>query len=66
MRPRRAVSRGRTGSRQVLVVDERPQRECLLLMIFVWGFQVRNMDSCLALVYKNDSQVSSMEKYYKE
>ena len=26
------------------------------------GFQVRNMDSCLTLVYENDSQVSSMEK----
>ncbi|PWZ39654.1 hypothetical protein Zm00014a_018608 [Zea mays] len=28
----------------LLVVDERPQRECLLLMVFVRGFQVRNMD----------------------
>ena len=46
----------------LLVVDERPQRECLLLMVFVRGFQVRNMDSCLTLVYKNDSQVRSMEK----
>jgi hypothetical protein len=46
----------------LLVVDERPQRECLLLMMFVRGFQIRNMDSCLALVYKNDSQVRSMEK----
>jgi hypothetical protein len=46
----------------LLVVDERPQRECLLLMVFVRGFQVRNMDSCLALVYKNNSQVKSMEK----
>jgi hypothetical protein len=45
-----------------LVVDERPQRECLLLMVFVRVFQVRNMNSCLALVYKNDSQVRSMEK----
>jgi hypothetical protein len=45
-----------------LVVDERPQHECLLLMVFVRGFQVRNMDSCLALVYKNDSQVRSMVK----
>jgi hypothetical protein len=50
----------------LLVIDERPQRECLLLMVFVRGFQVRNMDSCLALVYKNDSQVRSMEKYYEE
>jgi hypothetical protein len=46
----------------LLVVDERPQRECLLLMVFVRGFQVRNMDSCLVLVYKNNSQVRSMEK----
>jgi hypothetical protein len=46
----------------LLVVDERPQCECLLLMVFVRGFQVRNMDSCLAFVYKNDSQVRSMEK----
>jgi hypothetical protein len=46
----------------LLVVDERPQCECLLLIVFVRGFQVRNMDSCLALVYKNDSQVRSMEK----
>jgi hypothetical protein len=45
-----------------LIIDERPQRECLLLMMFVQGFKVRNMDSCLALVYKNDSQVRSMEK----
>jgi hypothetical protein len=26
------------------------------------GFQVRNMDSSLVLVYENDSQVRSMEK----
>ena len=38
----------------LLVIDERPQRECLLLMVFVRGFQVRNMDSSLALVYEND------------
>jgi hypothetical protein len=30
--------------------------------VFVRGFQVRNMDSCLALAYKNDSQVRSIEK----
>jgi hypothetical protein len=29
----------------LLVVDERRQRECLLLVVFVWGFQVRYMDS---------------------
>jgi hypothetical protein len=46
----------------LLVVDERRQRECLLLAVFVRGFQVRNMDSPLALFYENDSQVRSMEK----
>jgi hypothetical protein len=46
----------------LLVVDERRQRERLLLVVFVRGFQVRNMDSSLALVYENDSQVKSMEK----
>jgi hypothetical protein len=46
----------------LLVVDERCQRECLLPVVFVQGFQVRNMDSSLALVYENDSQVKSMEK----
>jgi hypothetical protein len=30
--------------------------------VCVRGFHVRNMDSCLALVYKNDSQVRSMKK----
>jgi hypothetical protein len=30
------------------------------------GFEVGNMDSCLALVYENDSQVWSMEKKYYE
>jgi hypothetical protein len=34
--------------------------------VFVQGFQVRNMDSSLALVCENDSQVSSVEKYYGE
>jgi hypothetical protein len=46
----------------LLVVDERRQRERLLPVVFVRGFQVRNMDSSLALVYENDSQVISMEK----
>jgi hypothetical protein len=50
----------------LLVVDERHQRERLLLMVFVRGFQIRNMGSSLALVYENDSQVRSMEKYYGE
>jgi hypothetical protein len=38
----------------LLVVDERHQRERLVLVVFVRGFQVRNMDSSLALVYEND------------
>jgi hypothetical protein len=46
----------------LLVVDERCQRERLLLVVFVRGFHVRNMYSSLALVYENDSQVRSMEK----
>ena len=46
----------------LLVVGERRQRERLVLVVFVRGFQVRNMDSSLALVYENDSQVKSMEK----
>jgi hypothetical protein len=50
----------------LLVVDQRCQRERFLLVVFVWGFQARNMDSSLALVYENDSQVRSMEKYYGE
>ena len=32
----------------LLVIDERRQRERLLLVVFVRGFQVRNMDSSLA------------------
>jgi hypothetical protein len=39
----------------LLVVDERRQRERLVLVVFVRGFQVRNMDLSLALVYENDS-----------
>jgi hypothetical protein len=46
----------------LLVIDERRQRERLLLVLFIQGFQARNMDSSLVLVYKNDSQVRSMEK----
>jgi hypothetical protein len=38
----------------LLVVGERRQRERLVLVVFVRGFQVRNMDSPLALVYEND------------
>jgi hypothetical protein len=48
----------------LLVVDERRQRERLLLVVFVRGFRARNMDSSLAIVYKNDSQVRSMKKCY--
>jgi hypothetical protein len=45
----------------LLIVDERRQCERrLLLVVFVRGFHVRNMDSSLALVYENDSQVRSM------
>jgi hypothetical protein len=33
-----------TVTKLVLVVDERHQHECLLLVVFFWGFQVRNMD----------------------
>jgi cation diffusion facilitator CzcD-associated flavoprotein CzcO len=40
----------------LLLVDERRQRERLLPVVFVWGFQVRNMDSSLALVFENDSK----------
>jgi hypothetical protein len=29
----------------LLVVDERHQHECLLLVVFIRGFQVKNMDS---------------------
>jgi hypothetical protein len=41
----------------LLVVDEGRQHERLPLVVFVRCFQVRNMYSSLALVYKNDSQV---------
>jgi hypothetical protein len=50
----------------LLEVVERRQRERLLLVVFVRGFQVRNMDSSLALVYENNSQIRSIEKYYGE
>jgi hypothetical protein len=38
----------------LLVVSERRQRERLVLVVFVRGLQVRNMNSSLALVYEND------------
>jgi hypothetical protein len=46
----------------LLIVDERHQRKHLLLVVFVRGFQARNMDSSLTMVYENNSQVRSMEK----
>ena len=49
----------------LLVVGERRQRERLVLVVFVRGFQVRNMDSSLALVYENDSQVRAMKNITK-
>jgi hypothetical protein len=64
MRPRSTASRGRKLAvvKLLLVVDERRQCERFLPMVFVRSFQVRNMDSSLALFYENDSQVRSMEK----
>jgi hypothetical protein len=50
----------------LLVIDERRQRERIPLVLFVQGFQATNMDSSLALVYENDSQVRSMEKKITE
>jgi hypothetical protein len=50
----------------LLVVNELRQRERLLVVVFVRGFHVRNMDSSLVLVYENDSQVRCMKKYYRE
>jgi hypothetical protein len=41
----------------LLIVDERRQRERLLPVVFVRGFQVRNMDSSLALVYEKMSHI---------
>jgi hypothetical protein len=55
-----------TVAKLLLVVDERRQRERLLLMVFVRGFQIINVGSSLARVYENDSQVRSVEKYYGE
>jgi hypothetical protein len=40
---------------QPLWTASRRQRERLLQVVFVRGFQVRNMNSSLALVYENDS-----------
>jgi hypothetical protein len=51
----------------LLVIDERRQRDRLLIVVFVRDFQARNIYSSLALVYENDAhQVKSMEKYYGE
>ena len=67
MRPHRTASRGWTDSRQA------SSRHRWATPTWVppahgvcSGFQVRNMDSWLALVYENDSEVWSMEKYYGE
>ena len=38
----------------LLVVNELRQRERLVLVVFIQGFQERNIDSSLALVYEND------------
>jgi hypothetical protein len=38
----------------LLVVDEQHQRDRLVLVVFVRGLQVRNMDSSLTLIYEND------------
>jgi hypothetical protein len=48
----------------LLVVDEQRQCERLLPVVFVLGFQVRNMNLSLVLIYENDLQVRSMKKYY--
>jgi hypothetical protein len=63
MRPRRAASRGRTVSRQASSRRRwaTPTRASPASGVYS-GFQARNMDSSLALVYENDSQVRSMEK----
>jgi hypothetical protein len=67
MQPRRTASEVELAvAKLLIVVDEQRQHECLLLVVFVQGFHVRNMNLSLALVYKNDSQVRSMKKYYGE
>jgi hypothetical protein len=38
----------------LLVVDERHQRDRFVLVVFVWGLQVRNIDSSFTLIYEND------------
>ena len=49
----------------LLVVGERRQRERLVLVVFVRGFQVRNMDSSLhwfmKMIYKLDPWKNIME-----
>jgi hypothetical protein len=49
-----------------LIVDERRQCERLLPVVFVRGFQVRNMDSSLALVYEMTHKSDPWKKYYGE
>jgi hypothetical protein len=58
----RLISEVELAVAKLLIVDERRQRERLMPVVFVWGFEVRNMNSSLALVYENDSQVRSIEK----
>jgi hypothetical protein len=63
MRPRSTAPEVELAvTKLLLVIDERRQRKRLLPVVFVWSFQVRNMDSSLALVYENGSQVRSMKK----
>jgi hypothetical protein len=50
----------------LLVIVERPQHECLLLMVFVRGFQVRNMDSCFRWFIKMTHKSDPWKKYYEE
>jgi heme/copper-type cytochrome/quinol oxidase subunit 4 len=49
----------------LLVVDERSQRECLLLMVFVWGFQeiwIHIWRWFIKMTHKSDP----WKKYYEE
>jgi hypothetical protein len=55
-----------TVAKLLLVIDERHQHECLLLMVCCSGFQIRNMDSCLALVYEMTQKSDMWKKYYGE
>ena len=50
----------------LLVVDERRQRERLLLVVFVRGFQVRNMDLSLRWFMKMTHKLDPWKTYYEE